>query len=75
MNAIIQAFLNQLALFFLMVVTYAYSHYQEKEEYQKQEPLYPFRNKVDLIIFIVAWFGFGTYFTWQFNYGMWTYPL
>lgn len=70
MNAIIQAFLNQLILFALMATTYICSHYQQKAEYRKQESLYPFHNKVDLIAFIVIWFGIGTYLTWKFNYGI-----
>lgn len=66
MNAIIQAFLNQIALFTLMAVLHICYFYQGKVEH-----LNPLKSKVDLILFIVIWFGVGTYLTFKFNWGIW----
>lgn len=70
MNAIIQAFLNQLIGFSLIAFTYVCSYYQEKAEYRKQGSLYLRHNMINFILFIIIWFGPGTYFTWKFNYGV-----
>lgn len=65
MNTLIQAFLNQLALFAIMAVMHICYYYQGETE-----NLNPLKSKFDLIIFLVIWFGLGTYFTWKFNYGI-----
>lgn len=65
MNALIQAFLNQLILFAFAAAMHFFSFQQGKVE-----KLNPFTDKATLILFIVIWFGFGTYFTWKFNYGI-----
>jgi len=65
MNALIQAFLNQLAGFALMAILHVCYFYQGSTEH-----LNPLKSKVDLILFIVIWFGLGTYFTWLFNWGV-----
>lgn len=65
MNSIIQAFFNQLILFVLSAALHICCYYQGRVE-----NLNPLNTKQDLFLFIVIWFGLGTYFTWKFSYGI-----
>jgi len=65
MNPILQAFVNQVILFAITAVLHVCYYYQGKAE-----SLNPFNSKVDLLLFLLAWFGLGTYLTWKFNWGV-----